>query len=153
VTVFASLLAGCAVGADTTSSSADEIDREKELQRRLEVRQGAYRQLPQATPEDPQPGVVGEVPDSVLLAIRTDLAKKLDADPAVFQVVSARSVTWNDGSLGCPRPGEAYTQALVPGYQVVLEYGGNTYDYRAAENGFFFLCELPTLPRSSPDLQ
>ena len=61
-------------------------------------------------------------------------------------------MTWSDGSLGCPRPGQVYTQALVPGYQVVLEVEGRQYDYRATERGYYVLCELPTLSQPSTNL-
>ena len=138
-----SIIAGCA---------SAEFDREEELERRLEVREGASSKLPQSVPEESTPAILGEVPDPVLNAIKADLADKLGADAAAFNVVTARSVTWNDGSLGCPRPGQAYTQALVPGYLVVLHHEGVEYDYRAAESGFFFLCELPTLPRRGDKL-
>ena len=37
--------------------------------------------------------------------------------------VSAAAVTWSDGSAGCPEPGMMYTQALVPGYRIVLQAG------------------------------
>jgi hypothetical protein len=33
-----------------------------------------------------------------------------------------------------------YTQALVPGYQIVLRVGGETYDYHASEGGNSILC-------------
>ena len=39
-------------------------------------------------------------------------------------VVQVEEVTWPDGSLGCPQPGMAYTQALVPGYRVTTFAGG-----------------------------
>jgi hypothetical protein len=38
-------------------------------------------------------------------------------------------VTWSDGALGCPAPGRFYTQALVPGFRVQLEAGGERFDY------------------------
>jgi hypothetical protein len=146
------MLAGCAGAADTAKPTNAEIDREKELQRRIEVRQGAYQQLPETVSETLPQAIVGEVPDAVLTAIKADLAEKLGADVVEINIVTARSVTWNDGSLGCPRPDQAYTQALVPGYHVVLELAGIEYDYRAAETGFFFLCELPTLVQPSNNL-
>jgi hypothetical protein len=33
-----------------------------------------------------------------------------------------------------------YTQALVPGYRVILEAGGTQYDYHAGNRGSFVLC-------------
>ena len=49
------------------------------------------------------------------------------------------SWTWqgrvfNDASLGCPQPGEAYAQVQTEGYRFVVEYQGINYDYRVAEN-------------------
>jgi hypothetical protein len=56
-------------------------------------------------------------------------------------ITRAEAIVWNDGSLGCPQPGEVYTQATVPGYWIVLEVNGRAYDYHAAENGYFILCQ------------
>ena len=147
-------LTACAGGGTPTqpSDGQDEPSREQELERRLEVRQGAYRKLPEMVPEEPQSLIVGEVPDATITAIKDDLAEKLDTSHDAIEVVMAKAVTWNDGSLGCTRPGQAYTQSIVPGYQVILEVEGRQYDYRATERGYFFLCELPTLPQPSTDL-
>lgn len=87
----------------------------------------------------------GEVPDALLEKIIADLARKIDAEPAHIEVLHAESLTWNDGSLGCGVPGRVYTQALVPGYRVILGHEGQRFDYRAAERGFFMLCERPAL--------
>ena len=64
-------------------------------------------------------------------------------DPAQVTVVSTEAVVWNNGALGCPKPGEMYTQALVPGYKIVLEAGGRQLDYHASESGTVKLCEGP----------
>ena len=56
-------------------------------------------------------------------------------------VISAVAKTWNDGSLGCPQPGELYTQALVDGFQVVLEIDGEGFDYRVGSGTDVRLCE------------
>lgn len=40
-----------------------------------------------------------------------------------------------DTSLGCPQPGEVYNQVVSPGYQFVLVYQEQTYDYRVSEDG------------------
>ena len=87
-----------------------------------------------------EPGTTGEVPEALLDAIKKDLAARTGADPASIEVVRAQAVVWNDGSLGCPQPGMEYTQMLVDGYWVVLRYGGQDYDYRATQSGYFLLC-------------
>jgi hypothetical protein len=75
-----------------------------------------------------------------------DLAGRLAIPLADVEVVSAGSVTWPDGSLGCPQPGHFYTQALVPGYEAILRHRGRAYDYHARRDGAPFLC-----PSGEPD--
>lgn len=97
--------------------------------------------------------VTGEVPAGLLAEIIADAVTRSGVDEAAIVVVRGESVTWSDGSLGCPQPGMNYTQALVPGYWVVLDAAGTEYDYRASARGFFTLCEgggstpLPSLDR------
>ena len=140
-------LAGCAGQGESveTENPAAGFDREQELERRLEARRELGNKLPAQVPDEPRTPVLGEVPDSILSAARADLAAKLDVSPDTLEVREAAAVVWNDGSLGCPRPDQVYTQALEPGYRIILEHGGRQYDYRATERGYLFLCELPTL--------
>ncbi|MDF1597587.1 MAG: hypothetical protein P1T08_16025 [Acidimicrobiia bacterium] len=91
-------------------------------------------------PSDPPPAVTGEVPMDLLEAIMADAESRMTTKGALT-VVRAESVTWSDGSLGCPEPGVMYTQALVDGYWVVLDAGGSQMDYRASSRGSFKLCE------------
>ena len=44
-------------------------------------------------------------------------------------------INYPDSSLGCPQPGQVYSQVISPGYQFVLIYQGQTYDYRVSEDG------------------
>jgi hypothetical protein len=71
-----------------------------------------------------------------------DLAQRASVAAAAIQLIEGQSVLWSDGSLGCPEPGVAYTQAEVPGYRIVLGFQGQTYDYRASDR-FVVLCEAP----------
>lgn len=88
-----------------------------------------------------RPPVTGEAPAELMARIRSDAAARLGTDPDGLVVVRAEAVTWNDGSLGCPLPDVVYTQALEPGYWVVLQAGGRQLDYRARARGDFFICE------------
>jgi len=91
--------------------------------------------------------VVGEVPAERVAAARADLAGRIGAEAAAAaDVVVAESVTWPDGSLGCPVPGEMYVQVEKPGYRVVFRSGGTEYDYRLTEAGAVRLCERGTRP-------
>ncbi len=62
---------------------------------------------------------------------RTDLAAKLGLKVAEVRVVESKPVTWPDGSLGLPRPGEMATSALVPGALITLEAKGRRFRYAA----------------------
>jgi hypothetical protein len=90
--------------------------------------------------------VTGEVPEDLLDAILADAAQRSGAPSESLEVVMAAAVTWNDGSLGCPEPGMFYTQALVDGYQVVIDTGDEELDYRVGSGGSFRLCENPDAP-------
>jgi hypothetical protein len=86
------------------------------------------------------PDLVGEVPEQILLQIMQQVAASTGAPLADLEIEEARAVTWNDGSLGCPEPGQLYTQALVDGYWVVIEVAGETFDFRVGANGEFKFC-------------
>lgn len=93
----------------------------------------------------------GEVPQALLDQMIDELAAQSGIERQSIAVVSAEAITWNDGSLGCPKPGEFYTQALVPGYRVILEANGKQYNYHASEKGYFFLCAAPQRGGSAPN--
>ena len=60
---------------------------------------------------------------------REDLVQTAGADSGEITLVSTEEVEWGDTSLGCPHPDEMYAQMITPGYFIVLQSGGNTYDY------------------------
>lgn len=78
--------------------------------------------------------------EQVVAAARADAARRSGRAAEGLQLVSAERVTWPDGSLGCPRPGMAYTMALVPGFRIVLSAAGERYDYHADQRGQLVLC-------------
>jgi hypothetical protein len=73
-------------------------------------------------------------------------------DRSEIKVVLAEAVTWSDGSLGCPEEGMMYTQALVPGYRVILDIAGEELAFHASQTGEFSPCRNPIAPiDGSPD--
>jgi|GEM_PF-913716 len=116
--------------ADTSSTPSQEIRSREEMPEQVPFVIGT-----------PIPAVTGETPIELLRAIQADLADQSGVDLSEIRVVRDQMVIWSDGSLGCPQPEMMYTQALVPGYWVVLQVGDKEYDYRAAESGYFFRCE------------
>jgi hypothetical protein len=80
-------------------------------------------------------------PEALLSQVLADAATRTGVAVADLVVAEAWRKVWSDGSLGCPRPGEYYTQALVPGWHVLVRAGPETLDYRLTERGYFALCE------------
>ncbi|WP_166355812.1 hypothetical protein [Phytoactinopolyspora limicola] len=92
------------------------------------------------------PPVTGEVPAEFLDEVIADAAGRSGVDVGGVTVVRAQAVQWPDGSLGCPEPGQMYTQAIVDGYWVELDAGGEVFDYRLNDQGMVKLCTSPMTP-------
>lgn len=50
------------------------------------------------------------------------------------EVLSVEAVEWPDGCLGCPQEGEMCVMAITPGYRILLELDGRTYEYRTSHD-------------------
>ena len=89
----------------------------------------------------------GEVPQALFDAVLADALARSGATQSAVTVQMAQQVEWSDGSMGCPAPDMMYTQAIVSGYQVIFEIGGQTYDYHLSDSGIMILCAngLPEL--------
>jgi hypothetical protein len=89
--------------------------------------------LPTVSQEDA--AMTAAVPPDLLGAAISDAVRRTSAARADVKVVTAEAVTWSDGSMGCPQPGLLYTQALVPGYRIVLQAAGQTLNYHVGGKG------------------
>jgi hypothetical protein len=128
--------------AACSSNSHDDGEPTSVEQRRSVVEKQAAANTPQRAPR--QDAAVsqgtGEVPQEILALFRDDLARRALVKPDTITVVSATEQQWSDGSLGCPKPGEMYTQMIVPGYRVVLKAGAEKYAYHSDRRGNFVVC-------------
>lgn len=90
------------------------------------------------------------LPEGLTRADLVSLLEQASAETGVaideIRVVTAEAVTWSDGSLGCPEEGQMYTQALVPGYRVILDVAGEELAFHASHTGDFTPCSNPTDP-------
>lgn len=141
------LAAACADSNETEKPQAAAVERAAPMSKeeRLAMRQKLMEErnverAPVADERSATSGVIGEVPDELLDRIYADLEQKSKANRSEFTLLTAEFVRWPDGSLGCPEPGQVYTQAIVDGYRVVIEHTGRTYDYHASANGYFKIC-------------
>lgn len=105
---------------------------------------------PTVDPSETQPGEVtmpmGGLSDDTLADLVAAAAADAGVDIDEISIVTAEQVTWRDGAIGCPEPGMMYTQALTPGYRVVLEIDGEDHHFHASETGEFFYCDDPEPP-------
>jgi hypothetical protein len=93
-------------------------------------------------PDSTEPTASPHDHDALAQGAQQDLAQHLDVDADTIEVATIRDVTWPDGSMGCPEPGQMYTQALVDGAYLELVHDGDTYAYHWGQGRDApFLCE------------
>jgi hypothetical protein len=83
-------------------------------------------------------------------AVRADTALAWGRGDASSLEFTSEDVTWSDGSLGCPRPGLMYTQALVPGWRLVVRHDGRERIYHASRRGQWLQCPAGRAVRPVP---
>lgn len=65
----------------------------------------------------------------------TALSKTLNLPPGQITLISTEAVEWPDGCLGVQRIDVMCTQAVVPGFKIMLEANGRTYEVHTNETG------------------
>ncbi len=78
--------------------------------------------------------------EPAVMAAKRDLASRAGVAVEDVRIVEFQAVEWRDSSLGCPEPGKMYMQVITPGYRVVLEAGGQTYEYHTNQGNRAVLC-------------
>lgn len=82
-------------------------------------------------------------------------AAQAGLQPDQVQLRQVERVTWPDGSLGCPQPGQMYAQMLVEGYRVALEGAGQSAEVHTDLRGRAVTCpsggQAPLPPGQSDD--
>jgi hypothetical protein len=132
ISCTALLLAACA--AQSGGASQEES---------TEPTRPPFSAAPSSSAQPISSGAIGDVPAEMIAGIVADAAQRSGVAESDVEVEEATAMTWNDGSLGCPEPGQFYTQALVEGYHVIVVVDGERLDYRAVRGDGFRLCELP----------
>lgn len=77
---------------------------------------------------------VGGSPTQLIERAKAEVAGLSRSSAESVQVVSVEAVDWSDSSLGCPKAGMMYAQVITPGYKIVLESGGRTYEFHSTLN-------------------
>lgn len=91
---------------------------------------------------EPTTTTAPDVPPAELLdLIRADAAEVGGVAPGEVVIDLTEQVEWSDGSLGCPEPGLNYTLAIVPGFRITVQVGGEFLYYHTDSQDTFVRCE------------
>ncbi len=72
-------------------------------------------------------------------AVKLDLAKMLGIDISKITVLSQEAVEWSDSCLGVNQKDVFCAQVITPGFKIVLQAEGLTYEYHTNQNGSAFV--------------
>ncbi|HEY9771196.1 MAG TPA: hypothetical protein V6C71_22330 [Coleofasciculaceae cyanobacterium] len=75
------------------------------------------------------------LPTEVQSAVLNDAVKRTSKTVAALKIIEAQSQEWSDGCLGLGKPNQLCTQAIVPGWQVVVTDGLRNWTYRTDNTG------------------
>ncbi|MCB9134787.1 MAG: hypothetical protein H6636_05125 [Anaerolineales bacterium] len=109
-------------------------------------------ETPQATeaPTQPLPELSATenpvVSNPVEELARQALASQLGISVDSITVQSLEAVDWRNGCLEVNEKGVACTDVIVPGYRILLEANGQTYEYRSNLDGSVLLAAAPVFP-------
>lgn len=92
--------------------------------------------------EDDIPATLDE--DPRVQAALADARGRAGVVPSAVLVAGYSKVTWNDGSLGCPQKGQAYTQATVDGELLLLRADQRVMSYHSGRGAPFTYCASPS---------
>jgi hypothetical protein len=80
---------------------------------------------------------------SAVDAALTDAATHLGVSKDQLRVEQVEAKEWPDSSLGCPQPGQLYSQIVTPGYLIIISSsapGASQLEYHADARSRVTLC-------------
>lgn len=95
---------------------------------------GAAEPTSAATPEAPT-AATPDAAEAIIAAARAHLAGELSIAGSEIEVVSAEMTEFSDSCLGLGGPAESCLQAITPGWLIMLDVDGQTYELHADETG------------------
>jgi len=72
---------------------------------------------------------------SIITAVLEEASQRSELSMSDFEEIIAKRKTWPDSCLGIEKPGQICTQALVPGWQIILSDGSQSWVYHTATDG------------------
>jgi hypothetical protein len=87
----------------------------------------------------PGANVSPDQPPAVGAAVQ-DAATRLGVSASELSVERIEAREWSDSSLGCPQPGNLYSQIVTPGFLIVISSRGKQLEYHSDARGRVVLC-------------
>ena len=87
---------------------------------------------------------MSNLPPEVQSAVLYDVDRRSDRTIDDLNVLQSESRQWSDGCLGLGKSDEICTQAITPGYRVVISDGQNNWTYRTDDTGNLIRFEQTT---------
>jgi len=100
----------------------------------------AWASVNSATPQEPSEAAATGVMEATIEAALHDAVRETKIERSLLQIISAKPVTWSDGSLGCPDEITKYSQSPVPGFHILIQAGTRQLEYHASADGGLVLC-------------
>ncbi len=72
---------------------------------------------------------------NVTNAVLREVSRRTSLPTSAFRIVESQRRNWSNGCLGLSSPGIACTQAIVPGWRIVVANGQQRWVYRTNESG------------------
>jgi hypothetical protein len=69
-----------------------------------------------------------------------DATSRLGLSPGDVSLERVEAREWGDSSLGCPQPGNLYSQIVTPGFLIVINTGGKQLEYHSDTRARVVLC-------------
>lgn len=82
--------------------------------------------------EESLPPELPEDTESLVMLAKFDLTIKTGVDIENIVTKTIEETLFDDASLGVPEPGVSYDAIITPGYIIMLEAGGDLYEYHAS---------------------
>ena len=75
------------------------------------------------------------LPPEVKTAVLNDAVKRTSKTVSALKIIEAKQQEWSDGCLGLAKADEMCTQAITPGWQIVVTDGLRNWTYRTDNTG------------------
>ena len=91
--------------------------------------------LQEEQPVDILTSEITTIPTEIKSAVLNDVVKRTSKTVSAIKILEVQQQQWSDGCLGLGEPDEICTQAITPGYRVVVTDGLRNWTYRTDEIG------------------